>query len=412
MKKNYEIIRDEEYLKTWLELDSFSKLGRQKKDQNSGIEVEIVFLGTEDSDNVSDSQINAVDYIIDHADKILAELIKFIFDQREELEEVFGLFNNESYSGFPHLKSEKKVGRFMDISTIYIHEKSIEETSYIGLFGDCTWDAEHALGTVFHKDRIVNFGSWDTAFYFYEERVPLSISDIYSLESLADKRKRIQDLAKTVELNEISDYLYLFDWLIGQRAIYGYRSTEVDLTDKEKVAAIMCMEELNLSGRSLTKLPDEVKLLKNLHYLGLRVNSFEAIPGSILSLKKLKALDVSVNAISDLPESLASFKELSYLDISMNKLYALPNCIAELKNLVNLDVSQNRIKRIPGWLGQLKKLKDLRISDNKIKKLPKSIKNIQSLQILYASGNRFSFFQKKRIKSWLNDDIRYDLDNS
>ncbi|WP_417198202.1 MULTISPECIES: leucine-rich repeat domain-containing protein [Flavobacteriaceae] len=409
----YKIERDEEYLKTWLQLNGFSEFGLNAKNENSSKEVEIVFLGTEDTDVSvpSESQISALNFIIDNSENVLTQLKGFIYSQREELEEVYGQFDREEYEGFPNLKSENDVCKYLDLSTIYIHEKELENISYIGLYGHSTWDTEHAFGTIFHKDRMVDFGDWDTAYNFYKESPNLSVSEIYSLESLTEWRKQISESAKNINVDDINIYLYLFDWLIDKRAIYGYRSTKVDLSNIEKVALIITLEYLDLSGRNLAELPDNFDLLSNLKNLNLRVNQFNKLPNSISELNNLESLDISVNSISHIPNTFSKLIKLEYLDFSMNKFKEFPNFIRDLSYLENINASDNDLKIIPDWIGELRKLKDFRISDNKLKNLPKSIREIKSLEILYAMRNKFSFIQRRRIKTWLNNNIRYDIDN-
>lgn len=409
----YKIERDEEYLKTWLQLKGFSKFGLNAKNENTAKEVEIVFLGTEDSDvsTPSEPQINALNFVIDNSESVLTQLKGFIYNQREELEEVYGQFDQKAYEGFPNLKSENDVCKYLDLSTIYIHKKELKNISYIGIYGISTWDSEHAFGTVFHKDRMVDFGDWDTSYNFYEERLNLTVSEIYSLESLADLRKKISESAKNINVDNKEIYFNLFDWLIDKRAIYGYRSTEVDLSNNEKIALIVNLEYLDLSGRDLNKLPENFNLLRELKSLSLRVNKFIKMPNSISELNNLESLDISVNSISEIPSTFSKLKKLEYLDFSMNKFQKFPEFIRVLNNLENIDASDNDLKKIPDWIGELSKLKDFRVSDNKLKALPISIRNIKSLEILCAMNNKFSFLQRRRIRAWLTNNIQYDIDN-
>ena len=413
LKMKYKIERDEEYLKTWLQLNGFSEFDLNNKIENTTKEIEIVFLGTEDLNisKPSEPQINALNFIINNSENVLTQLSKFIYSQREELEEVYGQFDKEEHEGFPDLTSENDVCKYLDLSTIYIHEKELENISYIGLYGNSTWDSEHGFGTIFHKDRIVDFGDWYTAYSFYEEKNNLSISEIYSLTSLSIKRNQLIESAKNIQLNNLNNYLDLFDWLINKRAIYGYRSTKVDLTDKEKIALIIDLEYLDLSGICLEVLPNTFSLLEKVRYLGLRNNKFKILPNSISDLKNLESLDISINSIYCLQDSFSKLTKLNYLNISMNKFNEFPSFIKKLQSLENIDASDNELKSIPDWIGELSKLKEFRVSNNNLKELPKSIGNIKSLEILYAMGNKFSFFQRRIIKNWLSKNISYDIDN-
>lgn len=292
-----------------------------------------------------------------------------------------------------------------------IHEKALENISYFGLFGDCSWDSEHAFGVVFHKERMVDFGDWNTAHSFHEEQSSLSISEKHFLKSLPVQRKQLFESAKNIQIDDLTQHLELFDWLIDQRAIYGYRSTKIDLSDNEKAALITTLESLDLSGRNLNELPESMGLLKSLNYLDVGSNEIQVLPDFISEFKRLESLDVSLNSITHLPDSFFKLSTLDYLDLSMNKFDEFPAVIEKLKRLKNIDLSDNKVESIPEWIDQLQNLEDFRISGNKLRSLPKNIGNIDSLEILNASGNRFSFFQRRKIKSWLNKDLNYDIEN-
>ena len=50
------------------------------------------------------------------------------------------------------------------LSTIHIMKSDKEGLAYIGFEIGCTWDDEHGIGVMMHKDRVVSIGEADVAF--------------------------------------------------------------------------------------------------------------------------------------------------------------------------------------------------------------------------------------------------------
>ena len=99
---------------------------------------------------------------------------------------------------------------------------------------------------------------------------------------------------------------------------------------------------LNLSGRELTKVPEDLFNQTNLVELDLSNNKLTgAIPAEIRKLKNLKVLNLSNNEMTGLPAEIGQLQYLEVLDVSYNKLTGLPYELANLKNLITLNISGN-----------------------------------------------------------------------
>jgi Leucine-rich repeat (LRR) protein len=101
-------------------------------------------------------------------------------------------------------------------------------------------------------------------------------------------------------------------------------------------------QTLDLSGRGLTKVPENVFGMTGLVTLDLSDNALTgALPGEIRHLKSLKVLDVSGNAMTGVPAEVGQLEDLETLDLSDNKLTGLPLELGNLKRLKTLDLSGN-----------------------------------------------------------------------
>lgn len=125
------------------------------------------------------------------------------------------------------------------------------------------------------------------------------------------------------------------------------------------------VKSLNLSGKGLTYLSENISLLTNLERLNLSQNNLTSLPKGLFKLKKLKTLN-----------------------LTQNKLTSLPASIGNLKNLVTLEIGFNQISSLPKELNSLTKLNRLVVMKNNLKSLPAEL-SLQALEIIDFSYNQF-----------------------
>ncbi|NXY64817.1 MFHA1 protein, partial [Callaeas wilsoni] len=161
-------------------------------------------------------------------------------------------------------------------------------------------------------------------------------------------------------------------------------------------AALGELEVLNLSGRGLEELPEEVgAALSGLRVLSLRRNRLGRLPAAALRhLGRLAELDLSHNRLRGLGDggALAGLRGLRKLSLSHNELGAegpgLPPRLAELGCLEELDLSFNRLRRLPEGLGRLRHLRTLDVDHNLLPSFPAPLLELAALEELDCSGNR------------------------
>ncbi|NXX80705.1 MFHA1 protein, partial [Urocolius indicus] len=161
-------------------------------------------------------------------------------------------------------------------------------------------------------------------------------------------------------------------------------------------AALGELEALNLSGRGLEELPEEVgAALSGLRVLSLRRNRLGRLPAAALRhLGRLAELDLSHNRLRSLGDggALAELRGLRKLSLSHNELGAdgpgLSPRLAELGCLEELDLSFNRLRRLPEGLGRLRHLRALDIDHNLLPSFPTPLLELAALEELDCSGNR------------------------
>ena len=146
-------------------------------------------------------------------------------------------------------------------------------------------------------------------------------------------------------------------------------------SDSEKIEEY---DILNLTGKSLTKIP------------------------SIDKFPKLKHLSLLNNYITKIPLKIFTFTNLITLNLSKNRLKHIPPEIGKLINLNWLYLANNLLKHLPPEIGALTKLQELSIAGNQIKYLPREI-NLMKLSHLYLCYNQLKFLPISNKKFLLSD---------
>ncbi|RZC62260.1 hypothetical protein C5167_024020 [Papaver somniferum] len=143
---------------------------------------------------------------------------------------------------------------------------------------------------------------------------------------------------------------------------------------------------LYLSGSSIQRLPASISKLRNLRYLNLsRCQKLDALhDGLINSLYKLQTLILhDCCSLSELPEDLGLMKNLRHLDVSYTGIAKFPESVTELCDLQTLDVSHcKKFTELPENIGAWKQLRSLNISHTEVSKLPVSITDLFKLEKL------------------------------
>lgn len=103
------------------------------------------------------------------------------------------------------------------------------------------------------------------------------------------------------------------------------------------------LQDLNLSGNKVNKLPSQLSCLHSLTKLDISNNSISKIPDNINCLTKLVDLNCSGNNISDLTREMVALTSLTCLNLSKNIFTAIPSVIYKLHHLTSLDISFNSI---------------------------------------------------------------------
>jgi hypothetical protein len=152
---------------------------------------------------------------------------------------------------------------------------------------------------------------------------------------------------------------------------------------------------LNLSC-DLQEFPREIfELADTLEVLDLSGNSLSELPDDLSRLSKLRVLFCSKNRFTQLPEVLSSCVHLEMVGFKANDIREVaPAAISP--GLRWLILTDNQVSELPDSIGNCARLQKLMLAGNQLEDLPEAMRSCVSLELLRISANRF-----KALPEWL-----------
>jgi hypothetical protein len=149
------------------------------------------------------------------------------------------------------------------------------------------------------------------------------------------------------------------------------------------------LQVLNLSGNSLTSLPDDLPRLRHLRVIFGSDNRFTALPAVLGQCAQVQMIGFKANQIQSVP-SAALPPHLRWLILTDNHIEALPDSLGDCARLQKLMLAGNRLQQLPAQLAQCQQLELLRISANQLEVMPPWLVDMPRLAWLACAGNPFS----------------------
>ena len=202
--------------------------------------------------------------------------------------------------------------------------------------------------------------------------------------------------------------------LTGEFAILNYwdeNGKAWDCADLTGIGYLKGLTEFSCYKNSVTKLPPEIKELKNLKVLNLlkayllktippEIGELENLvqfrldltgvvhlPKEIGKLKNLQSLSLGAGPLSGIPDEIGNLTNLEYLDLHSTNVKTLPDSICNLTHIKELDISYLELTALPENLGNLTQLESLNLFSNNLKELPKSMSNLKNLKWMNIYDN-------------------------
>ena len=149
------------------------------------------------------------------------------------------------------------------------------------------------------------------------------------------------------------------------------------------------LEVLNLSGNSLSALPDDLSQLNKLRVIFCSDNRFTQLPEVLSTCPQLEMVGFKANAIREVASS-AIAPGLRWLILTDNQVSALPDSIGNCARLQKLMLAGNQLEDLPEAMRNCVRLELLRISANRFQTLPEWLLHLPRLTWLAFGGNPVS----------------------
>ncbi|MET3019048.1 DUF6985 domain-containing protein [Flavobacterium hydatis] len=121
----------------------------------------------EDSDEIEEHSIehnNGIEYLQNNQTTILESILSELLNKYPKLQEIYDYPEDEKQDFMPDISQTKDFADLLSPSSIYITSVFKDDIPYIGYMFSCSWDSEHGLGIMTHKNQIIEIGGADTAF--------------------------------------------------------------------------------------------------------------------------------------------------------------------------------------------------------------------------------------------------------
>jgi hypothetical protein len=117
-----------------------------------------------DEPEVQPFHINAYNYLMEFQDQIQENILDALLKEYRSLQEMYGYDEEDAAALMPDITDVLQFRKLIGLSAVHLLNVSRDDIAYVGYEFGCTWDAEHGLGVMTHKDRIIEIGDASTAF--------------------------------------------------------------------------------------------------------------------------------------------------------------------------------------------------------------------------------------------------------
>jgi hypothetical protein len=134
---------------------------------NSLEKIDIIFVNSEEDEinDIGTKFYNTYKYIIKNQEDIQKDMLDFLLNEYPYMREDYRDFlGNDFKKLMPLINDIDEFSKLIGLSTIYFIPKIKDKIAYIGYQFYCTWDEEHGLGFMTHKNKTLDIGGATTAF--------------------------------------------------------------------------------------------------------------------------------------------------------------------------------------------------------------------------------------------------------
>ncbi|MEL6534779.1 MAG: leucine-rich repeat domain-containing protein [Bacteroidota bacterium] len=147
----------------------------------------------------------------------------------------------------------------------------------------------------------------------------------------------------------------------------------------------------------------EIDRLKRITFVSAKNNGYEKLPWWVLKFSRLEEIDLTENALDHIPNKFFWLPKIRTVKVSKNPINLDKQWLIGLRRLTNLRLNQCGFTSIHPKVFRLKRLQELQLSDNQISEIPPEIAQLKNLTSLSFYKNQVStlppeFYQLQQLK--------------
>lgn len=117
-----------------------------------------------DDPAVQPFHINAYNYLMEFQENVQEQILAALMIEYKNLQAMYGYDEEEAAALMPDVNDIQQFKKLIGLSAVHLLNVSKDDIAYVGYEFGCTWDDEHGLGVMTHKNRIIEIGDASTAF--------------------------------------------------------------------------------------------------------------------------------------------------------------------------------------------------------------------------------------------------------
>lgn len=109
-------------------------------------------------------QARAFQFLLDNEQAVSSAVLAAVFSEYPSPRDFYGYDEEEAAELMPEIEQAEQLGSLIGLSGIHVLAVAKDGFAYVGFEFGCTWDDEHGLGVITHRDRVVAVGGADASF--------------------------------------------------------------------------------------------------------------------------------------------------------------------------------------------------------------------------------------------------------
>ena len=129
-----------------------------------------IFFGPDLNDKppvITEAHIKAYRYLIENQEAIKDNILKSLLATYGALQATYDYEGEEKEERMPDVSDPADFKRLIGLSNVHLISVEREGQVYVGYEFGCTWDIDHGLGVMTHKDRVIELWGADIAFNYF-----------------------------------------------------------------------------------------------------------------------------------------------------------------------------------------------------------------------------------------------------